>query len=524
MGLMQLVRDAFRKPEPAVPAPASPRQETTRPPVRMVVAPPVTDPAKMGWYLGKRPNADPTIVNHRSKASVGFKTDFGLLREIASKDGMVRGFITQRKSSVIKRDKFTQPDSDKPEALFAQNFINKALAKLDLYSAGSGGLANDMFQMLDAPHYGIYVGKIVWDWRTFRVDGLDAQRRKLGLEKVAGLGPDMGHWYIPIDLQQEELDRVGFDWEGRLIIRAQFRSEADAALQGFTPVPNESNWWYPHPGSYFVFSPYSYADNPYGTALLSTVFYTAWLKRQVRVWYANFIERNTSGLAEAYHPDNQASSTTEEIAAINDAIDNIQQEVGLVMPPGWRFAWHTLVNAEPAAIEAFLARCDQEAAAAIIGQTSTAIVDSKGNQSSAEVQERTADGIVTMDSLMLMGAMNQFIGMVLGYNLPQLKDDWPTWGVQIDSAQDLTKRVQFYKEFVAMGLKIPASQARAEFAFRTPLEADELLTAPVKSTAAGGPGGPPSQERTAKTAQKQTERSRNNPSRASVQPAPERKR
>lgn len=497
MGLLEIVRNMMTpRREPAAPTP--PRDP--RPPINVVVAPLHTDSSRMSWYTGRMPNSDPTIVNQIGKAGTGFRTDYGLLREIPSKDGKVAGLIQQRKADVLTRQWYLRNASTNKQAQFCSAFMQQALAVLDRESAGTGGLYGDMFQMLDAPPYGIYVGKIVWGRRTFGVPTKDAERVRTR------------EWYVPVDILQEDLDRVSFNTAGRLMVRAMLR-DGEAAEQGLQRVEGEADWWYPHPLSYFVFNPYSYANNPYGTALLSTVFYTAYLKRMVRIFHANFIERNTSPVATASQPQGNTMTDTER-NAVETALRDIQQATGLLLPAGLEFRFHELMsNASAQAINDFQRFCDYEAASALIGQSSTSMSERQGSMSSAEVHERVADSIVSMDCLMLQGAMNQLIRMVMSVNLPNLEQHWPNWAIQIKTAQDLEKRVAQFKSLVEIGMPVTVSQAQRECAIDEPLDGEETLKMPEPPMA-----GAPNQDKSVKSPARAAQREAKRPSSNEAQP------
>lgn len=474
-------------------------------PVSIQVAPLATDANNMRWYTGVSPTQDPTLLYQSGKAGVGFSgKTYGLLREVIKKDGFIYGLIQARQSAVMERLMYLRDADVSDEATSATAVARAVLNCLDRESARTGGLAGDMRQMLDAPHFGCYVGKVIWDYRTLAPRGAN---RKYSRQML-----------VPVNLIQEDLDRTAFDSNGNLLIYAQI-TEAEAAAYSFTKGPQQ-NWWYPHPFSYFVLTPYAYGDRPVGEATLATVFYAAWFKRNVRTWHAQFIERNTSPVATVESVPMAQLPTTEDKEAIDAMLNDVAQQTGLRLPPGFSFKWHELLsNASAQAIADFQIFCDREAAAAILGQPSTSMSASNATQKGSEVHERVAQGIVTMDAqIVLQGGMNHLINMICMLNTPDLSPEvWPSWIVQTETAADLAKRAEVFTALISLDVPITKAQARREFLIDEAMPGDELLSQ-LPAPYAGDPSGQPSQQRPEKTAARQRQREKNSPSKGESQP------
>lgn len=473
-----------------------------RPPVASLPAPRSSDPALVRSYSGPVPVGDPTRIYQRSKAGPGFLTsrNYGLLREIEAKDGRVAGMIQQRKSALLRRRSYWKLRRNTPESRMCADFMRQVVCYINRYTGLTGGFAGDMRQMLDSPLEGIYTGKQEWRRLRLALDGGDSR-------------PYSREFVIPVRVEQENLDRVGFDKDNRLMINARLTDE-DAQKQGFKQVEGATDWWYPSPFSYFVFNPYAYADNPEGKSLLATILYAAWFKRQARLWHAQFIERNSSPVAVAESDANGAAYMTEEVDhALDEALEAIQQQTDLKMPPGWKFRWAELMsNASAQAFADFEQFCDREIASALLGQSSTSL-EATGAVRTAEVQERVADTIVASDGLMLQGAINAWATMILAHNLPQYRDDWPEFVIQTVNDDVLAVKVKIYEGLAQLDVKIPMSAIYDEFLINPPAPGEAVL---VLQTA---PMAAPSQQTDAKTEQKQTERATNAAPTSQAQPA-----
>jgi len=439
----------------------------------------------LALFVGAIENPHPTLLYQQSKRGAGYRGGMiDLLVEAYEKDPFIMGQMKSRIENVLAMDGSILQRDQTATAVRASKLIDRVQEEL-------GGFSLLVAEALERSLiYGISVHEVIWDYREFPLPRKPVSGEEEGKSS---------RWLIPVGTRQVRPNRVGFDSEGRLIIRASFKG-AEAAEAGYTPMPGDTNWWYPNPANILIFNRYTDFDSPYGYPLLATLFYKAWAKRMTEKIRLEYLDRYTTPTNEAVG-DKDAQISDEDKLAIRNVLTNFQRHTGIRFPPGWSFKQHELTAIGAVSLfEQMVQSADDQAAYLINGQTSTSMTAAHGSQAQSQVQERNALAKYASDAVAVSNWVNQWLRFIVSVNLPDAVNKCPRLNINTKSAAEVFKWTETIEKWVDLGVPIPVREAYRVSGIDEPQGSEPVIKRPLPPVTPGAPGQkPPSQQASTKS-------------------------
>lgn len=447
-------------------------------------------------FRGAVSHPHPTLLYQRSKAGAGYRGgEIDLLVETIEKDPYIMGLVQHRVDNVLHMDDAILQYDQTPQAIRASKLIDRVEEHV-------GGFDQLMFEALyRAVPFGISVHEVAWDYREFPIP---AGKKRAGAQATSTDDSEKSsRWLIPVALRQVRQDRIGFDAEGRLLIRCAFKSDSDAAASGYTSS-DDKNWWYPDPLNVLVFTRYTDYDSPYGYPILATLFFCAWFKRQHQIWWAQYNDRYTTPIHEVKGQKESYLEDGDKLAVKNFLL-NITRHTSFRPPPGWELKVHELMaSGAVTTYSQMIQFCDDQAAVLLVGQTSTSVTSPQGSQAASQVHERNALAIYASDARHIENWINQFLRLIVAVNMPGAVHKCPRLNINTKSAAEVSKWVvDVLATGVGIGAKIPVREFFRITGLDEAQPGEDILKLPDPILPAGPNGKPPSQQPTARSGRTQ---------------------
>ena len=394
--------------------------------------------------------------------SAGFEYDYGLYIEAAEKDAHLHSILHQRKSQVMSRRREFLPADDSDDAVYAAEFVRAAIENISM-GEGDCGFERDLSEFLDAIKLGISFGEVLWDWEPLTIKNPASEKA----EEIIG--------YVPTKILSRHPRRFKFDRDGNPLLKTPKH------MQGET-VPDYK---------FLIFRPFTQFEDPYGWPHMRIVWWLAWSKREVWKMWMRYTGNYTTPLMVA-EQDDTCNLTPDEMTALKTLLERIQQETGLVVPPGL-----TLEFKEPnrsgstSVYREYSDWADAGMSKAIIGQTMTTEAGHRGARSLGEVQRQTMLAYTTQDARALMALVNgTLIPWIMQFNLP----GYPMPRLDINTEEVVDKLIEAQMLSILQGVGVLLSQRDVLRKLNVPMATTEAdtLQPPTPPQGAQDSGLPPS--------------------------------
>ncbi len=375
---------------------------------------------------------------------------FSYYRELEEKDDDVGSAIAEMKLSVTGRDLQVLPGDDSQLALDAATFIQ---AQLD----GLPDFGNSFDAILDAPFYGYSISEMIFDLSSGQVALLDIRDR-----------PQELFCFAPMSYPQI----------GKLRLKEYY-----GAYDG-TLVPEQK---------FITFTSRSRAGNRMGRALLRSVYWPSWFKRNVQTFWMRLAERGP-GTAVVKHAQGASDSEKQEALAAAEAL---VESIAMAVPENFEVMEELLKgarSADPATYEKLYGMLESKIYRRIVGSTLTSHgsdggkgTQALGNVHAAAKDQRSVELTMQVDAVL----NRQLVRPLTLWNfgpacpMPKLQHD-------ISNEEDLGKLITVYDTAQQMGLPIGKKHFYSRFGIDTPEKNEETLDRPqAPAPPIATPAGPP---------------------------------
>lgn len=211
---------------------------------------------------------------------------------------------------------------------------------------------------------------------------------------------------LPTRIEAKPLEWFGFDEYNTLRLRT-----IEAPIEGI-PLPPYRFLTVQHRPTY---------KNPYGTAILSRVYWSQFWKRNIQRFWNTFAEKFGTPWVVLHHPYNgNDSETRAKINALVSSVRDMVQDAVIGLPQGANAELEgvsTSVNADM--YKLFLDFCNAEISKAILGQTlSTETAKTGGSYAATKAHLEVRKEIIESDKRLVEQSFNRLIGWVYELNRP----------------------------------------------------------------------------------------------------------
>ena len=354
--------------------------------------------------------------------------------------------------------------------------------------------------MLMAVPFGISIMEVIWDERSFKLDGAGNTS-----------------WYVPVSLEARDPEAFAFDpVTGDLLI-----------YQG-----DKNHYAVAPPRKFIVYRPFSEYENNWGVATLRPLAWLCWFARVILTFWVKTAER--WGDPKVFiSPEDHLTSDKED--KMVEVLDNIQNETGVLLPERTKPYFLQIAGGDPTIFERFLLYKDEQVRLVLLGQTLTSAVGSTGGGSAVgEVHERRQAAITAMDARSLESCINStLLRWITDINFGTDVES-PELEIVTDPPKNIKDIVDYLKVLCEIGYKpsrrgaldatgVPVAESPEDELTLMPAAYAGATGTPVNSAQRGNQQAKqPSQQTGAKTNQKQQERARAKPASNQPRPRPDR--
>lgn len=339
----------------------------------------------LNGFLGKGPkaiyqqNPDPVLVRESNQAPVGYKYPLGIFRALMDKDAQVFASFQQLYSLILDSRMTVESDGEDQSGEDAADLLRTALCELK-----GSGVQGFMYGLLSAIPYGYHVPEALWGLDDLTVIGANGKRGKTR-ESV---------------------------WVRRFMSRDPRRFTFDAQEQArLLTLTHPTYGEELPPDRFFTFRPFAEFENPFGSPLLSKIYWLCKLKHLVIKWWPDLCESYGFPIP-IVKPQRPLSK--EERAALKAQIDDIRRTLGLVLPFLTDLEFAESGKASSEMFHAFITLMDGYIARVILSQDFTVQQAEKGGTRSAgEIYAEAAARLARMHA----SALARFITIEYGRRL-----------------------------------------------------------------------------------------------------------
>jgi phage gp29-like protein len=382
----------------------------------------------LGYYSGPiQLNPDPILRGQAGGKGVD------LYAEMEAKDPTIFSGLQTRKLALCGLDWEVLPGDGDPKVA---EWVATHLDNLP-------GFFWDVFELCDAIAKGYAVSEILW--------GPTADGR-IGIAEI----------------KSRHQRRFLFDTGGAL----RLLSDQDSS-EG-TPVPARKFLIHTFMGEH---------ENPYGTGVLSRIYWYYWFKKNAAKFWALFAEKFGGPTAVGKYPPGTDSPAR---AALLAAMNAMQQETAIVIPNNMTAEF--LEAQRRGSIDTyseFMKYLDQQETLALLGQTLTSGEGQRsGSLALGRVHADVRQDLLEADATSLLGVINgQLIPWLVDWNW--IVTTYPKFMFKLDPPEDLVQLATRDKTLQTMGVPIPRSYVQRRYGIPDPENATDVLEARVASLAPG---------------------------------------
>jgi phage gp29-like protein len=382
----------------------------------------------LGYYSGPiQLNPDPILRGQAGGKGVD------LYAEMEAKDPTIFSGLQTRKLALCGLDWEVLPGDGDPKVA---EWVATHLDNLP-------GFFWDLFELCDAIAKGYAVSEILW--------GPTADGR-IGIAEI----------------KSRHQRRFVFAADGALRLLSDQNSSEGAA------VP---------PRKFLIHTFMGEHENPYGTGVLSRIYWYYWFKKNAVKFWALFAEKFGGPTAVGKYP---AGTDPAARAALLAALNALQQETVVTIPNNMTAEF--LEAQRRGSIDTyseFMAYLDRQETLAILGQTLTSGEgDRSGSLALGRVHADVRQDLLEADATSLLGVINgQLVPWLVDWNW--IVTAYPKFTFKLDPPEDLVQLATRDKTLQAMGVPIPRSYAQRRYGIPDPETPDDVLVAPAPAPALG---------------------------------------
>ncbi len=356
-------------------------------------------------------------------------------REMEEKDVDVGNALDTLKLSVLKRKHTVTPFDESPQAEEVATFIRAELDKIPNMHAVLDNL-------LDATGYGFSLGEMVFDVSMGQASLLDIKDcpQELFL---------FGNRFTPQIGPLQFLD-------------SPYASEG-------TLVPENK---------FLIFSYRSRSRNRMGRPLLRSIFWESWFKRNIQRLWVQYAEKGPGTAVVRY----QDSDNAVEKQKAADLAQSLITQVAVGVPQNFEYDKELLTMArsmDPAVYEHFYKLMQLNIVRRVLGETLTSFgsEDGKGSQAQGKTHADTLEGRSVEICRALQAVVNwQLVRPLVLWNFGP-KAPIPTWGYDLEEAEDLTARLAIDKGVQSMGVALSDGYVRQRYSIPA-IDKDDVVLSP----------------------------------------------
>lgn len=232
-----------------------------------------------GFVGAVLPNPDEVLEREASGKG------YDLYEEMEDKDPQIASLLQTRRLGVLSKEREIVPASESQRDLDIADFVRRVLDDVPRFDEDLNGL-------LDAVSKGFSVAEVLWR-----------------IESASG-----GGRVVINDIRSRKQDRFVFASDGALRLRTQ-----GSPFEGIALPPRK----------FLVHRHGRRYENPYGEAVLKSVFWYWWFKKNIIKFWVIFAEKFGMPTAVGKYPEGTKSDKQDELLA---ACEAIQTENAVVIP------------------------------------------------------------------------------------------------------------------------------------------------------------------------------------------------
>lgn len=395
--------------------------KNTTAPVTDEVAVAAKDIDIFAGYLGRLENPDPTLLSEgRGK---GLK-----LYDEVDRDAHAGSVLQTRYLSVAGMEWEVQPADDSPRAQEIADFVKEALDRTNLTQA--------IQELMQATLYGFFVTEVIWAARD-------------------------GRW-VPKQLIGKHPRRFVFTPERGLRLLTR-----DSMIQG-EEVPERK----------FVRFTFGSSDNPYGKGLGQSLWWPVWFKKNGIKFWLIFLDKWGSPTAVGKYP---AGATSEQKAALLEAVEVIRQETGVTIPEGMAIELLEASRSGTVSFEAMCEYMDRQISKRVLGQTAST-EGTPGKLGGDDAQDEVRGDIRKADADLLTECLNgSLVRWLVELNFSEPLYPW--LALKTEDEDDLKLQAETDRIVVKeLGLPVAVDYFYDRYGYPRPEQGATLLQVPQ-----GGP-------------------------------------
>ena len=382
--------------------------------------------------------SNPDEVLSREAAGRGYD----LYDEMEDKDPQIASLLQTRRLGVMSKEREIVPASQSQRDIEIADFVRLALAEVPRFD-------EDLHSLLDAVPKGFSVSEILWEAQGDRVAIADIRSRKQ--------------------------DRFVFGSGGELRLRTP-----ESPYEGIA-LPPRKFIVHRHGGRY---------ENPYGEAVLKSVYWHWWFKKNVIKFWVIFAEKFGMPTAVGKYPEGTKSDKQDELLS---ACEAIQTDNAIVIPQG--MVIELLEATRSGSVDTYQEFCeylDSQTAKAILGQTLTSGEGRHGTQALGTVHAQVRQDILEADAASLEATVNeQLIPWLVDFNFPGISE-YPRLKIHAEEIGDLKalagRDVHLVKD---IGLPVSSRYFYERYRIPPPAEGEALVAPPPSPQEGSGRGSAP---------------------------------
>ncbi len=362
-----------------------------------------------GFVGAVLPNPDEVLAREASGKG------YDLYEEMEDKDPQIASLLQTRRLGVLSKEREIVPASESQRDIEIADFVRRTLDDVPRFDEDLDGL-------LDAVSKGFSVAEVLW-----RIES-------------SALGGSGGGRVLIEDIRSRKQDRFVFSSDGELRLLTPERPFEGVALP---------------PRKFLVHRHGRRYENPYGEAVLKSVFWYWWFKKNVIKFWVIFAEKFGMPTAVGKYPEGTKSDKQDELLA---ACEAIQTENAVVIPE--RMVIELLEATRQGSVETYQAFCeyiDSQIAKAILGQTLTSGEGRHGTQALGTIHAEVRQDILEADSRALQTTINdQLIRWLVDFNFSGV-GEYPHLAIHAEEPEDLQALAERDERLVRLiGLPVSA--------------------------------------------------------------------
>ena len=403
--------------------------------------------------------SNPDEVLSREAAGRGYD----LYDEMEDKDPQIASLLQTRRLGVMSKEREIVPASQSQRDIEIADFVRLALSEVPRFD-------EDLNSLLDAVPKGFSVSEILWEAQGDRVAIADIRSRKQDRFVFGSGGPQGG---LPLRLLTTESPYEGIALPPRKFIVHR------------------------HGGRY---------ENPYGEAVLKSVYWHWWFKKNVIKFWVIFAEKFGMPTAVGKYPEGTKSDKQDELLS---ACEAIQTDSAVVIPQG--MVIELLEATRSGSVDTYQEFCeylDSQIAKAILGQTLTSGEGRHGTQALGMVHAHVRQDILEADAASLEATVNeQLIPWLVDFNFPGITG-YPRLKIHAEEIGDLQALSERDERLLRIGLPVSSRYFYERYRMPPPAEGEALVTPPSSPQGGSGRGSAPHEGPCASLAERPPKRQR----------------